>query len=635
MTPSLSHAEPIDELLTRMGTPLLNDTVPHHRVLLALSALCTCAFLAWVFWFCRIGLDFRDEGFYFVWMADPFKYDISVTQFGFVYHGLFELLGRDIVAMRRVNLLATFGLAWALANTVLAQVGVLASYRLARYVVAAALACTSLSFLHTWLPTPSYNWLLLQAMLLATMGLLWVAQAPGRGSWLGWLILGFAGWLAFMAKPTSAALLGVLGCAYLAIAGKLRWKPLLLSAGVATSLLLASALWIDGSITQFIQRYRIGIDAAALMGGGHKLSLFLRLGELKLEPATRNALASGIVGLLVLLGLAGRATLKWQYIAASASVLLALGSLGIMSGHAKNLMPIEYHKGLLPTIVPLAALLAFLLLGPRHWIACGRSRLALAGFLALLPYVYVFGTANNYWWQASQAAFFWVLAGAVLTTTRPTSEHLLASETQARHAPVLPALVVALASQLLITVIVQTGIEVPYGQPSSLRDQHRKIRIGEPASTLRVSPGFGNYLEQAIQVSRSAGFSPGTPVVDLTGRSPSTLYAMAASNASQAWMIGGYPGSNALARAYIARASCEELGRAWILIQPGGITSLSPTLLSTFGADLNHDYERAGTIVMDERFFGYREFWTQQLLKPRRLPEAAREACVAARSGQS
>lgn len=78
------------------------------------SAFVTTLILAWVLWYCSYGIDFTDESFYLVWMANPFNYGESVTQFGFVYHLLYELLHGDIVALRRVNILITFGLAWVL-----------------------------------------------------------------------------------------------------------------------------------------------------------------------------------------------------------------------------------------------------------------------------------------------------------------------------------------------------------------------------------------------------------------------------------------------------------------------------------------------------------------------------------------
>lgn len=37
------------------------------------------------------GFDFTDESYYLFWISNPFQYDWSVTQFGFVYHPLYRL----------------------------------------------------------------------------------------------------------------------------------------------------------------------------------------------------------------------------------------------------------------------------------------------------------------------------------------------------------------------------------------------------------------------------------------------------------------------------------------------------------------------------------------------------------------
>ncbi|MGO4390473.1 hypothetical protein AB4Z46_03865 [Variovorax sp. M-6] len=599
---------------------------PSHRALLALSAIGTFSFLGWVLWFCRFGIDFRDEGFYLVSMSDPSKYDISVTQFGFIYHPLFALVRENVAAIRQVNLLITFGVAWALGNVALkacAPPGLRAGARLA---ISAALATASLSFLHIWLPTPSYNWLVLQALLIACIGLLMAEKTLDRGSLAGWLLIGVAGWLAFMAKPTSAAGLALCAVLYLIGAGKFALRPLILSAVVAVVLLLGSAWAIDGSIMAFVRRYQTGIALAELMGGGHKLSLFLRLGDLQLERPTRNILLGSSLVLALVAWL-----LKWDSKAAARAGyaglwLMGLGALAIVCGFARQLLTIEYYRGLLLVAVPFAALILVGLGGWRRLSSVPRARWSLILLLFVLPYVYVFGTVNNYWWQISHAAFFWVLAAAVLVLP-------VGGEPARSIAPVL--LAVALGAQLITVAIVQTGIEAPYGQAVSLRDNHRKVSVGRPNSTLRLSNGFGAYLADAAEVANRVGFARGTPMLDLTGRSPSTLYTMGASSTSQAWVIGGYPGSNNLAAAMMKRVSCDELSRAWLLTQPVGTTNISPEILSGFGANLKTDYEIVGTVVMSESFSGYREHWTQHLLKPTRGAETARAACVAARSGNT
>ena len=59
--------------------------------------------LGWVMFRCRSGFDFTDEGFYLNWISNPQNFRASVTQFGFVYHPLYKLIGGNIALLRQVN----------------------------------------------------------------------------------------------------------------------------------------------------------------------------------------------------------------------------------------------------------------------------------------------------------------------------------------------------------------------------------------------------------------------------------------------------------------------------------------------------------------------------------------------------
>ncbi len=88
---------------------------PWHVVLLFLSAMGTAFILIWLFKYSAYGLDFTDESFYLVWLSNPFIYNGSTTQFGYVYHPLYVLLDGDIASLRRANIVVTFGL-WVVAH---------------------------------------------------------------------------------------------------------------------------------------------------------------------------------------------------------------------------------------------------------------------------------------------------------------------------------------------------------------------------------------------------------------------------------------------------------------------------------------------------------------------------------------
>ncbi len=606
-----------------------------HRVLVALSALCSLLFLLWVLWFCRFGVDFRDEGLYFVWMANPFKYDFSVTQFGYLYHPFFELVDHSIVGIRRLNLVFTFALAWVLADRCLLTRG-FSGTRSVRITLSAGLAVASLSFLHVWLPTPSYNWMALQGLMITCTGLLMSERAP-RYQVLFPVLVGFGGWLTFMAKPSTAAGLAVCALVYLVISRKFAWKPMLFTVAVAVLLLLGIALVIDGSVLRFIERYQISIHMAkVMMGQNNPMSLLPRLGTLRLDPATRAQIIGGVCALVVLSGLATLRSRAAAVLSQLGILVLAVATLMLIFGRFPALLGIENYRGLLVGIIPLAALVVL----PLRWLQKRPAALGIFPDVLLIlamPVIYVLGTSNDNWWQISHATLFWALAAAMLAVVpKAVSDSATDSSSVPTAASwhLAPVLAIVLATQFITAAIVQTGIEAPYGQSAGLRNQHQRVTLGLSDATLRLTPGFASYLNDAQRKSAEVGFAPGMPLIDLTGRSPSVLYAMRASSTAGAWLIGGYPGSDPLASAMLERTSCEELARAWLLYQPVGSTGLSPKILSVFGADMEADYEVATTIVLSERFFGSPEHWVQHLLKPRRSPEVAEAACVKARSAK-
>jgi hypothetical protein len=51
-------------------------------------------------------------------------YHASVSQFGFVYHPLYKLVGGDIALLRQANVLISFALGWALCFTLLRSISI-------------------------------------------------------------------------------------------------------------------------------------------------------------------------------------------------------------------------------------------------------------------------------------------------------------------------------------------------------------------------------------------------------------------------------------------------------------------------------------------------------------------------------
>lgn len=589
-------------------------------VVLALSAITTAIFLIWLLWLCTFGFDFTDEGLYLVWMANPFQYHFSVTQFGFFYHPLYKLFAGNIATLRQANVLFNFALSWMLADIILQKLfAVKSNQRISRTIISAAFAtasATALVFSGAWLSTPSYNSLALQSLLITALGMLMAGKSSNLKSATGWLLIGLGTALACLAKPPTALVLLVLIAIYMLSASKMNIKLVALSAIFATSLVLFFALAVDGSVFTFSDRLLGGLEVASLLQSGHtSIGLFridrFHMGQYGIFFLTLVALAFFLASYSFY-----TRKIFLQQVGLLICIAIFAACLAIISGLYFPLpVPAEF-RGLLILAIPLAAVVlgvvscrfqGLLLMPQANW--------ALAATLMLLPYAYAFGTTNNYWMVFTNASIFWVLGGLVFIGATAPSKSLTM---------LIP---VGLGVQLLSIFLIQSGIQLPYRQPQPLTSNDFKIDIGRPGSSLSVSGDFGRYISEANDVAFKSGLKQGQPVIDLTGRSPGLLYAIGASNIGQAWTLGGYPGSEKLASAMLKKAACTELSVSWLLVEPDGLGRISAAILSSYGANIESDFERVGGFYTPLGAGGHKESKRQELLKPTRPFEEAVTAC--------
>lgn len=587
-----------------------------HRLIELFSLAATGLILFWILRYSFYGFDFTDESFYLVWIANPFIYDYSSTQFGFIYHPIYVLLGGDIAALRQFNILGTFLLAWGAAYTFLSSLAPEAKERRASlHIVAAGFATSALFIFNTWLPTPSYNSLALQALLIAGIGLLMADKAVNRRSVTGWIIIGAGGWLAFMAKPSTAFALAMGVLIYILIARKFSPKLLLLAIGSAAALLLLSAILIDGSITGFILRLERGVEFVQIMGGANSPEKIFRLDHFELNDKSKQSIYIVLIATTVAV-LAGLSE-KWKGATVSMLVSASIFSLIVLSvlGDIK-IDGLGSFQGLLIFGVVFAAGIIGILFERTKLIpSISLSQWAMALLFLVMPHIFAFGTGNNYWQAGGGAAIFWLFAG--LTLMRPVAR------AKATWSVALP---LVLATQLIMVATLQGGFDQPYRQPQPLKINNARLEIGPRHSALVLQQGYAAYIAEATAAAQEAGLKPGTPVIDLSGQSPGILYALGAENIGQAWTIGGYPGSLKLAIEALALVPCEKLSLAWLLYEPAGPRSIPEGVLPSFGADAS-DYKIVASWETAVGAGGYEERRLQQLLMPVRSADVLGQAC--------
>jgi hypothetical protein len=247
-----------------------------------------------------------------------------------------------------------------------------------------------------------------------------------------------------------------------------------------------------------------------------------------------------------------------------------------------------------------------------------RAQLAMALVFLVLPHAYAFGTNGNYWAAGASAGLSWVLGGITILGPMAASANL--------GTILLP---LALCCQLITVALIHTGIEAPYRQPQPLWKNDYTTEFGRSNQKLVLSDQFGRYVDQAVRTATEGGFKKDTPVIDLTGQSPGILYAMQANSIGQAWIIGGYPGSDALAEASLRSVPCTELAWAWLLLEADGPRQISSDVLQSYGANLTSDFALVGSFQTASGAGGYEKPRLQKIFKPTRSREAAIAACAA------
>ena len=610
--------------MTGPGTS--NGHARFHGWVLVIALLIAAARLIEMFGAAGHGIDFTDEGYYLAWIRDPFAYPVSVTQFGFLYHPVYEWLGGDVVRLRQCNILFTWLLAWVMVAAFFrsmqgAQPPPGPRLTATMLALAAVLATTFPNLLGQWLVTPSYNSLALQASLVVGTGLMLCDRRPSAVSLLGWVLLGLGGWLAFMAKPSTAAALGIVALVYLLLARKFQlW---LAAASILTALLLlgASAWAIDGSPQRFVQRLAAGLEMIRLMGVEQPWYRLFRVDSFRIGGGESLVLVVILVLLVLSMRVLAEPSLLTRRLHDGVLIALLGASLLLVTGVlAPDLGP-KGFRGLAIWGVAIAAVVTSFQLQRKQWAGgFAAQHMATAVTFAVIPHAIAFGTGNNYWLTGASASIFWVLAGAAVLAAAVTP--------MASWRVFLP---IALGAQLVGVLALQQAAKHPYRHPQPLERALTEVRFGERGTMLQLGADYAAYVSGLGALASNAGFLIGTPMIDLTGQSPGALFSLGAQVLGQPWLLGGYPGSDRFAAAALRTVPCTAIASAWVLTEPLGPRPVSAKAVSSVGIDIPNDYLVTGSVVTPQGFGDYPGGSTQFLLKPARAAQDALAACRKAR----
>ena len=582
----------------------------------ALALFATALLGTWI-WSADRGLDRIDESYVLAYIADP---DASraageVNLFGFLLHPLYALVGEDIATFRRVFVvLVAILAAWAAGECSRCSDQLLGwqSARSARWLISIGAAAVSLTSFTFGLRSPSYYSVVLAGLLVVVVGMCRVLG--GRRS-LGAALLAVGWWLVFAGKPSSAAALAIAVFAALAACRAVSVRVAvsgLVAVALVSVIVLAVVRMSPGDLVVFLAG---GVRQDQLLGGHVDVLALLGLSTGPVMGLVVFGTPIALAGVAALEIVRSRAAHRSLY----ASLLIGIAAVGI----ALVGLPGLVDRGLGQQIAPLALVLPiFGLWAVGRLIATNgadkevpraaadrRTVIALALFLACLPYVEAVGSNSPFTGAMSQAALFWMLATLVglrvVTASRPGS-HLDRVEDQ------LPRITVVLAVAFAVTGLSMATVLTNGGPGRSLLSASEAVHVA--GGTLRLPPDEAVIAQDLGRVGHSAGLTPDTPVVDLTGISAGYAFQLGGRPLGRESFMGVFPGAPDAAAYALAQNSCQDLANAWVLWAPENPFDVSAKVLLG-GRRIPGDYEPVGSFTPVQGPASWRVL-TVQVLRP-------------------
>lgn len=565
-------SQPTDATILRYGAPLL-----------------AVGFASSMFWYVvsrlHIGVDVSDGAYYIISYAQHRDIESQSTLAGWLWASISPFHG--VLANRylgAVFLVACFAL------LALDSLRIRAGGWVGPVFATAFAAAGSLVYYVHWLPDPSYNSINLGFIALGWAGLFGLLHATSertiiRRTEIVWaLVVGFAVTSSFLAKPTSAAMLG----------------PALLVSYLASS-------W------RYIRFRRILIvGLAALVGSGLPFVMLTAIGETpeRVFITLKNGVDAGLristpplnplQPLLAYVGSTASAQILRQWFTWIAILVVAVAASDTLSSRCRltSVARLCLCTGV-AIIIPLLVwqtglaiqsdreinglLILMLALATGGIFLATPDRRPFLGFIlgamTISPVIYVFGTGNTWEFLVPTAAGFACAALGIVVASLPRSTQALVA------IPGLGLLALLLGGSA-------TAIEWhPYRISAPLSSLKSPARIGPLNEKFIESPAQATFYNTLADLQPIVERLPERPyLIDLSGRVPMVTFQLGAKAPRTPWLLSGYAGSTELFHLMVGEIPQGELQHAWIFQAPGYSEHFPDSILQRYGLNFPADY---------------------------------------------
>lgn len=596
-----------------LHSKFLNSLNNDSKIQLIFNIVCfVLTVILWIFVLIYIprGFDLSDNGYYLLHYIHYEDVTITLPEFGAINKIIYILAGQSVAQTRLLGgilMLSASSLAGIfLINHVAKNVGDMDIFRLQHLIIHPyfGLICLFVSggvmYYARWLTTPSYNWSTLIGLLLFWSGtLLWLDVTSVKRSAIGAGLVGLAAGLVFWSRPTVASVLPLLLLSLLLINfGKVRYlfRRISIFLGIIG---LTSALAIPSfqgsSPSDTLQKFELSIQYQSILRRDSQSEHDDLLHEpfpktLDLIRVSIGRIPIESVLVIFLTGLSSFIIGRFRNSRLFIQLVLSI----VWCGTVANLVVNTWQWGLSVFFLTIYTLF---ILHLTHILSSRRTRqraqrikfrlIGLASLLIISAIIYSFGTDNSYLQHTQFSSIFFIFSVGILLLAFPV--------------PMTGLLRLIIPSSLILSVIflmIQTSFQ-PYRQKSPTTQMNTVVSLRNNQETVIVGSQMAEYIIQLQNHAKEAGFAENTPIIDMTGHSPGSVYVLNGRAMGAPWLLGGWDGSEAAAFFVLSQWDRNDLERAWIMTaEENVVRALSLDILDDLGLDFPNNYVNVGEMVL-------------------------------------
>lgn len=595
-----------------MQNRTINISSVYYFLLLLIVAL-----VVWNFFiFLNYSIDITDEGYYVQSVRNFFDYPNALSKFGYFFIPLYKACSNELPCIRQLYWLFSFLLA---AFTLFMFLG-FSKYQsvYSKFIIAFAGSLTLLLQLSLWLPTPNYNSLTLIATLFFAIGIMFLVNKKIVFSALA---VAMAGTISAFVKQTTS--ISLVFCTVILVFGLLSFsnkektiKFIIISLASSLIFICILATLMAGSVFNFIDGLQIGFDWAKIMLGNEWVSPsslfwkgkfdFSRLSNAQLFLTMACSIFLMISTLLNELAVQNR-NRYLNVLGDIANFLIVLIALKVvvafffqdLANPTRLFRPIDLFVFSWVPLISSFLVIFFIRLIKKQW---NKNDSVVALLLIFLPYAFVLGTGNQYFFGLTSASIFIVCLIAYA----------------AKNIKTVFAIVV-FTTLISVFIFPIKGRQIYRQPPINFISNNFDVK---PISTgsfkgLLVNQRVAKYHDELNLLAKNSGFKKGTYVIDLTGASAGSVSSINGKSVGAAWILGGYPGSYGLAKKQLEAANKEHINKAWLLLE-NGPRAIDHRVLSSVELSLEYDFIEVGKVVLPAGYGGRSNRYdiVQTLYKP-------------------